>query len=356
VIPWLAALPVILASGAQAAAPAYDPSPVDWAAYQKMWLKDFPKATPSEAMRKTYGEDRAAAFLDDASLKWIHQNRCGTCHTTVSYLMARPLIGKSGDQAAWTQVRTSVSEFAAEHVTSRSPAAAFFAASAVAALAVGDAARDRPMQPDTRALFDYLWSSQAPDGAWDFPQKGALPFLERDRPYLALMVALSVGYAPDRYYEDPTARVGFSRLQTFIRGHLPGDVHGKAVLLWASVRTPGLLSPDEQAAYERTLLDLQHRDGGWALPSFGTWPRHDGAPNDPDGGSDGYATSLASLVLCQAGYGTDDPRIRRAVSWIRTHQRVSGRWYTRSLYSDRFQNYLSNMGTAYAVMALSSCR
>src|SRR5262249_50740480 len=97
-------------------------------------------------------------------------------------------------------------------------------------------------------------------------------------------------------------------------------------------------------------------DGGWALPSLGAWPRHDGAPNDPGSDSDGYATSLAVLALCQRGYSVKDVPVRRAVAWIQQHQRISGRWYTRSLYSERFQNYLSNMGTAYAVMALSTCR
>ena len=99
-IPWLAALFVAIPT-ARAAAPVYDPAPVDWAAYEKMWLKDFTRALPSEAIRGTYSEDKAREFLDDASLKWVHQNRCGTCHTTVSYLMARPLIGSAGDSAAW---------------------------------------------------------------------------------------------------------------------------------------------------------------------------------------------------------------------------------------------------------------
>jgi len=352
----LASTHAIAAPTGQAASPAYDQAPVDWAAYRKMWLKDFPRATPAEAVLGAYSEEKAKVFLDDTSTKWVKQNRCGTCHTTVSYLMARPLIGKASDRAAWNGVRASVSDFTAEQIATHSPAAAFFAASTAAALAVGDAAAERPLQPDTRALFDYLWASQASDGAWDTPQRGALPFLERDRPYSALLVALAIGYAPGRYYEDSTARAGFAKLQAFIRGNLPGNLHDKAVLLWASVRTPGLLNGEEQAAYARSLLDLQKQDGGWALPSLGTWPRHDGAPNDPGSDSDGYATSLAALVLCQRGYGTRDASIRRAVAWIRRHQRASGRWYTRSLYSDRFQNYLSNMATAYAVMALSSCR
>jgi squalene-hopene/tetraprenyl-beta-curcumene cyclase len=335
----------------------YDQAPVDWAAYEKLWLKDLPRATPDEPLLAAYSENKAKDFLDDTSLKWARQNRCATCHTTVAYLMARPLVGQSDDRAAWNEVRETVKNFANEGISRKAPLAPFIVGATVAALTVGDTLSGRELQPDTRALFDFMWASQGADGAWVIPQNaGNLPFLERDPHYLAFMVALAVGYAPGRYYEDPRARAGFAKLQGFIRNNLPSNAHDKAVLLWASVRTPGLLNAQERSEYVRSLLALQKEDGGWALPSLGTWPRHDGAANDPQGDSDGYATSLAALALCQQGYSAKDPAVRRAVTWIEQHQRASGRWYTRSLYSDRFQNYLSNMGTAYAVMALSSCR
>jgi squalene-hopene/tetraprenyl-beta-curcumene cyclase len=334
----------------------YDQAPVNWEHYQKMWLKDLARATPDEPLLGEYSEEKAKRFLDDTAQKWARQNGCGTCHTTIPYLMARPLVGASTDRAAWNEVRTTVAEFAADHIAKRSPHAAFFAGTTAAALTIGDTLRGRALQPDARALFDYLWASQGTDGGWAIPQEGMLPFLERDPRYLAFMVALGVGYAPGRYYEDPSAKAGFAKLRGFIRNNLPTSVHDKTVLLWASVRTPGLLTAEEQADYARSLLALQKDDGGWALPSLGTWPRHDGAPNDPRSDSDGYATSLAALVLCQRGYSVKDAPLGRAVTWVQQHQRISGRWYTRSLYSDRFQNYLSNMGTAYAVMALTSCR
>ena len=335
----------------------YDQAPVDWAAYQRLWLKGLPRATSEEPVLATYSEDKAKNFLDNTALEWARQNRCGTCHTTVAYLMARPLIGNSNDRAAWNEVRETVKNFANEGIAKHSALAPFIVGPTAAALTVGDTSSGRELQPDTRALFDYMWASQGADGAWVIPQNaGNLPFLERDSRYLAFMVALGVGYAPGRYYEDPRARAGFAKLQSFIRNNLPSNVHDKSVLLWASVRTPGLLTAQERAEYVRSLLALQRDDGGWTLPSLGTWPRHDGAPNDPQGDSDGYATSLAALALCQQGYSAKDPAVGRAVTWIEQHQRASGRWYTRSLYSDRFQNYLSNMGTAYAVMALSSCR
>jgi squalene-hopene/tetraprenyl-beta-curcumene cyclase len=336
----------------------YDQAPVDWTAYQRLWLKGLPRATPQEPLLAVYSEDKAKNFLDDTALKWARQNRCATCHTTVAYLMARPLIGNSGDRAAWNEVRETVKNFANEGIAKHSPLAPFIVGPTAAALTVGDASSGRELlQPDSRALFAFLWASQGANGAWAIPQNvGNLPFLEREPRYLAYMVALGVGYAPGHYYEDPSARAGFDKLRGFIRNNLPNNAHDKSVLLWASVRTPGLLTAQERAEYLHFVLALQKVDGGWALPSMGTWPRHDGAPNDPQGESDGYATSLAALALCQQGYSIKDPAVKRAVVWIDQHQRASGRWYTRSLYSDRFQNYLSNMGTAYAVMALSSCR
>jgi len=343
-----------IASTAGANSAAYDQAPLDLDDLQKLWLNDLPRSTADEALLNSYSEKRAKAFLDDTSLKWARQNRCGTCHTTIPYLMARPLLG-GANPAAWNEVRAAVSDFASDRIAKQAPDAAFIAGSSVAALAVGDAASGRPVQADTRALFDYLWASQGSEGAWVVPQKGMLPFLERDPRYIAFMVALGLGYTTGRYYEeDPRGRVGFAKLQGFIRNNLPSSVHDKAVLLWASIRTHGLLSKKEQEDYTHSILALQRDDGGWALPAMGSWLRHDGPASDP-GVSDGYATALSAFVLCQRGYSAKDAPITRALVWIRRHQRVSGRWYTRSLYSEQFQNYLSNMGTAYAVMALRSC-
>src|SRR5579883_2009401 len=47
---------------------------------------------------------RAAAFLDDVSVNWTRQHRCGTCHTNYPYLMARPAL-KEADDSAMVEVR-----------------------------------------------------------------------------------------------------------------------------------------------------------------------------------------------------------------------------------------------------------
>ena len=51
------------------------------------------------------------------------------------------------------------------------------------------------------------------------------------------------------------------------------------------------------------------------------------------------------------GIPATDPRIVRGLEWIKTHQRESGRWFTRSLKKDS-RHYLTHAGTAFAIRAL----
>jgi squalene-hopene/tetraprenyl-beta-curcumene cyclase len=104
------------------------------------------------------------------------------------------------------------------------------------------------------------------------------------------------------------------------------------------------------------LKALQREDGGWCLPSLGNYVRRDDAetPNSPKSPSDGYGTGYAVFMLRQAGLPVDDPAVSKGVTWLKSHQRESGRWYTRSLNTDS-AHYITNVGTAFAVLALESC-
>ena len=61
-----------------------------------------------------------------------------------------------------------------------------------------------------------------------------------------------------------------------------------------------------------------------------------------------------STYCGRRGVPADDPRIRRGVTWLKEHQRASGRWFTPS-QSWHTQHYISNAGTAYAILALHAC-
>ena len=113
----------------------------------------------------------------------------------------------------------------------------------------------------------------------------------------------------------------------------------------------------DSAEREQTIQELralQRPDGGWNLPSLGEWKRRDGTLNDKNGPSDGYATGLVGFVLRRGGVPASDEAIRRGVDWLKSHQRESGRWFTRSLSNDK-AHYIANAGTGFAVLALSVC-
>jgi squalene-hopene/tetraprenyl-beta-curcumene cyclase len=159
-----------------------------------------------------------------------------------------------------------------------------------------------------------------------------------------------------QYFKGRTEQAArFERLQSYLRNHFPKSLHHRAVLLWASSRIPTLMSDSQRSDIEHSLLAIQNADGGWTLAALGTWPRHDGAANDPKGPSDGYATALAAIALCQRDSVRDSLPVRNALQWLDMNERISGRWYTRSLYTDRFKNYLSNMATGYALIAMHEC-
>ncbi len=330
---------------------------MDWSYYIGVWLPDLPRAVPDEPRLPRYDERKAVAFVDRYALEWTERNGCGTCHTNVPALMMRPLIRSAPGEEVTARIRSRLIEFSNEKRAKPDAFTVAFMVPGISALAINDAESGRPLDPQVIALLDYQYAHQSKDGGWDYPDHEALvPFLERDRGYMATLAALAAGFIPDYFAHHPESRAGLETLKAYLRQHVSKKLHGQIVLLWASVRLNGLMTPQQQADIESRLLSLQNADGGWTLAALGTWPRYDGEPNDPQGPSDGYATGLAALVLCERGWSSGSPEIKKALHWIDTNQRRSGRWYTRSLYAERFRNYLSNMATAYDVMAMRRCQ
>ena len=70
--------------------------------------------------------------------------------------------------------------------------------------------------------------------------------------------------------------------------------------------------------------------------------------------SDGYGTGFVTYIVRQGGVSAEDARLRKAINWLKTHQRQSGRWFTPSPTKDS-KHFISNAGTAFAVMAIDAC-
>jgi squalene-hopene/tetraprenyl-beta-curcumene cyclase len=297
---------------------------------------------------------RAAAFLDSAALNWTTSKKCGSCHTNVAYMIGRPALKNVPDQAM-TKVRSFFEDRAAnwDKEGKAKPRWDAEVVTTAVALAFNDAQTTGKLHDLTRKSLDRMWNLQKADGGW-FWLKCGWPPMEHDDYFGAVFAALGVGMAPDDYAKTPKAQAGLTKLRRYFKDNPPPDLHHQALLLWASCRVHGLMSPEQKKETVNKLLALQRPDGGWSLPSLGSWKRRDRSENDKNAPSDGYGTGLVVVVLRQAGLSKDDARIKKAVAWLSANQRVSGRWFTRSLNNDR-DHYITNTGTAYALMALRMC-
>ncbi|MCY2966986.1 MAG: terpene cyclase/mutase family protein [Planctomycetota bacterium] len=317
------------------------------------------KNSAREPIAKTYSPEKAGEFLDGAVVAWTNEQRCGSCHTSYPFLMARPALGDA-NAPMFLKMRMFFENRVAHWDDATSPdrlpegdEGVSEVVATAATLAFDDARNTGKLHPLTRQALDRMWTIQQPDGVWDW-NKHELPPMEYDEYFGAVYAAMGLGYAPEGYAESASAKAGVEKLRGYFRANPPPNLHHEAWLLWSSVRLEGLMTDAQRQRTIKKLFAKQRDDGGWNLPSLGDWNRLDGTPNDPKGPSDGYATGLVIYVLRQAGVPADDRRILAGIRWLKSNQRESGRWFTRSLNADR-AHYITNAGTAFAVLAIESC-
>lgn len=316
---------------------------------------EIPPPTPAKAdepLAARYEPSRAAAFLDSVAVHWTRERKCISCHTNMLYLAVRPLLG--GDESGWHEVRTYLEKEVQRWSEGGKPRGDAYVVVTAFALALNDAATTGKLHPATRAALDRMWQVQRPSGEWNW-LKCDWPPLEHDDYYGAVLAAVAVGHAPDRYAASPEAQAGLARLRRYLQQNGPPDLHHAAMLLWAATRLDGLLTPERRRQIIADLKSKQRPDGSWSLPALGSYKRRDGTPNDPNSPGDGYATGFVTFVLLRAGLPADDPAVAAALRWIREHQRTSGRWFTRSLNNDK-AHYIANIGTAFCVLALEAAK
>jgi squalene-hopene/tetraprenyl-beta-curcumene cyclase len=225
-----------------------------------------------------------------------------------------------------------------------------------AALAFNDAQRAGGLEESTREALDTMWTTQREDGGWDWPKCGWAP-MEVDDHFGVTLAALAVGVAPGNYQETEEARGGLERMRDFLRRHESPSLHHRIMVAWASLRVQGLMEELARRQVLDDVLSKQLADGGWSTPGllvdWKEYQRKDGKPHTPEV-ADAYGTGLALIFSREMGIPPGDPRLRAAIAWLKRHQRASGKWFTRSPAEDS-KHYISNTGTAYAVLALQAC-
>jgi squalene-hopene/tetraprenyl-beta-curcumene cyclase len=324
-------------------------------------------ASAEETKLETFSQKLAVDYLQKGTKAWNQTRKCVACHTNGSYITLRPsltkYLGKPSKEnraffvVAFNQLKVKRSR---QLKSGTHPAQAIYIASG---LAEWDAHVTNKLSPETKEALKFMFRLQGKSGTWG--SVDCWPPFESSAYHLATVAVMAASTAPGwlEGVEDENLKTGVEKLKQYLRTTTPPHDYGKVLLLWASTRMEGLI--DTKKKHE--LMDLvwkhQRQDGGWSIRTFSEpekWGKGNRAaklraePQFQNPHSDGHQTGLAVIVLRDSGVAADDPRIQNAVNWLKTNQRKSGRWWTRSLNTDEY-HFITYSGTIYPLTALSKC-
>jgi squalene-hopene/tetraprenyl-beta-curcumene cyclase len=350
-----------------------------------IFATDQPSSTANTA---TWSGKAAATYLDGRMVWWMgwdvaardHGTFCVSCHTVLPYAMARPALrtalAEQAPSAPERQLLSSVTKRVemwkevepfypdAKRGVPKTAESRGTESILNAVILVCYDAPTGKLSPDARLALDNMWGEQLKTGeargAWSWLQFHNSPW-EGDSQYFgAALAALAVGSAPGDYQSAPEIQDNMKLLREYLVQQRESQILiNRVILLWASTKVPGLLTPVQQKSIIDEALSKQQADGGFSLSSFvGGWKRHDGTPLETK--SDGYATGVVMFVLEQAGMKRDQPELKRGLAWLALNQdKTEGRWLAYSLnkqedLSTYTGHFMSDAATAFAVLALQA--
>lgn len=328
--------------------------------------ESIPAAESGEPRANELSSLAVRKHLQLGAVLWSKQKKCFSCHTHGVYMITRPSM-----TSVWGEPSPALREFVVKQsndliqsgdVNASNPTKMAYLARG---LAEWDAQFNDKASPETDAAIRHLLMvMQADDGS--IRANYRWPPINSDTYHATIMAVMAVATAPGwrEQLEDKRLEKRIESLESFLRTTRPQHDHQRLLLLWASTRVPGLLDAQRKREFIARIWKRQLADGGWSVYAFAD-PRSLGGGRRSEKlaetdefkspSADGYQTGLAVVVLRDAGVAADDPRIRKAVDWLTSHQRKSGRWWTRSLNVDSRFHYISFSGTAYAALALAKC-
>ncbi len=348
-----------------------------------------PTISPSPAASAgLWSGKAAAAYLDERIAWWMdwpnaardHDTFCVSCHTAVPYAIARPSLRPALGEHTASALERRLLDNVAKRVRMWKEVEPFYPTKKEsdpktaesrgtesilnALILASNAASMGRLSADAGLALENMWVEQLKTGdaagAWAWLQFHNSPWEGDSQYYGATLAAIAAGTAPGNYRSSPDVQDRLKLLSEYLVRERASQVPiNRVMLLWASVKLPGLLTRAQQASIVEEAVGKQQEDGGFSLSSFvGEWKRKDNTPLDPR--SDGYATGLVVFALQQAGMPGVQRQVGRGLEWLASNQDPKdGRWPAWSLNKQRDPasdagRFMSDAATAYAVLALSA--
>ena len=324
-------------------------------------------ASADEAIRSEFSLEAAKAYLEKGSVAWTKSKKCVACHTNGTYFQMAPALADVLGQPLAEQHEFLKKEVAKYQKANIDTLKTGIRPTQVAYMAHGLATWDKysgdgKLSEETTQALNLMLQLQSEDGSWG--NLDCWPPFESSSYQGATVAALALTTAPgflDQLNDEQTKKVEL--LKKYLRTNDAPHDYGRVLLLWAANEWEGLLSDEKKLELVSMAASHQQDDGGWTMRSFAT-PETWGGGNRADKlksevdfknpQSDGHQTGLVIMVLRDAGVPADDDIIKRGIKWIKSNQRESGRWWTRSLNTDG-PHFITYSGTFYPLMALHKC-
>ena len=355
----------------------------------KPWLKfqyksegiEVPAATADEPRVKAFGPDTvkaAAKYLDDGAHHWVREKSCIACHSTGVYMVERSALtkqlGKPSEEILQDFIKT----------VPKSPGKPGDGSLASIWRSLGLASWDKHVtgklsEPTDQSLRHVL-SILPEEGFYQTIKLVEIPYITT-RFELTVQAARAIATAPGwlENLKDPDLLAKIERMKKRLRDHQPVSDYELAMKLRLASLMPELVPDEVRAAATAMLWRQQQPDGGWStrrMSDVMNWRQEafpptekykwteamdpqvvaliQGEPDAANPGSDPYMTAFAIVLLRESGVPASDARIQRGVAWLKANQRVSGRWWMKSLYRDTY-HYITYISTTQALRALALC-
>lgn len=335
-----------------------------------------PAATADEPKVKQFGAASVRAarkYLDDGAHHWVREKSCVACHSTGTYMAERPLLtpwlGRPS-QEVWQDFVDSIPK---RKQKARIKNGSKYYGGSIKNVwrGLGLATWDRhvtgKLSPHTDKALRQTLGNLADEGfIMTFPQV-EIPHITSNFE-LTVQAARSLAMAPgwlESVKDEETLR-RIKLMKNWLRDHQPNSDYQLALKLQLASFMPELVPEKQRKAAIKMLWRQQLPDGGWStrrMSDLMKW--HEtmdpevvamirSEPDADNPGSDAYLTAFAIVRLREAGIPAKDKRIQKGIQWLKRNQRVSGRWWMKSLFRPTY-HYITYISTAQALRALALC-
>ena len=329
---------------------------------------EVPAATADEPRVKAFGPETiqaAVKYLDDGAHHWVREKSCIACHSTGVYMVERSaltaLLGKPSDEVL-AQFTESVPADGGKPDTS--PIKSVWRSSG---LASWDKHVLGKLSEHTDRSLRHTLTLLGEEGFFRTIKQVEIPYITTHfelTVQATRAITTAPGWLANLKDADLLARV--ERMKKFLHEHEPVNGYELALKLQLAVLMPDIVPPPVRAAATAMLWRQQQPDGGWStrrMSDLMKWHETmdpkvvamiQEEPDAASPASDPCMTAFAIVLLRESGVPADDARIQKGIAWLKANQRVSGRWWMKSLYRDTY-HYITYISTAQALRALALC-